>query len=74
MSKVFKCHKISEGAPRPRPSSLSTTSFYLMDPKTGVVIEPAHDLKDKERRQKILIFPGGKGTRSCRPTGCSSST
>jgi predicted aconitase with swiveling domain len=45
-----------------------------MDPKTGVVIEPAHDLKDKERRQKILIFPGGKGTRSCRPTGCSSST
>ncbi|MEF9955280.1 MAG: DUF126 domain-containing protein [Clostridium sp.] len=63
MSKVFKCHKISEGiAEGEAIVSKDHIMFYLMDPATGTVIEKAHDLEGKSVSGKILIFPGGKGS------------
>lgn len=61
--KTFKCHKISEGCVTGEALvSHDHIMFYLMEPKTGEVIEPGHDLKGKSVSQKILIFPGGKGS------------
>lgn len=63
MSKVFKCHKISEGVVEGEAIvSKDTVMFYLIDPNTGTVIENAHDLEGKSIAKKILIFPGGKGS------------
>jgi predicted aconitase subunit 2 (EC 4.2.1.3) len=36
--------------------------FYLVDPKTGVVIEKNHCLKGKSIANKVLVFPTGKGS------------
>ncbi|MBA7601729.1 hypothetical protein ES703_08809 [subsurface metagenome] len=33
-----------------------------VDPKTGVVIEKGHELEGKSVRDKILVFPQGKGS------------
>ncbi len=62
-TKVFSCHKISEGVAEAEALvSKDDIMFYLIDPKTGVVIEPAHDLEGKSMAGKILIFPSGKGS------------
>lgn len=63
MGKKFKCHRISEG----RVEAEAVVSgdhimFYLINPETGEVIEKAHDLEGKSIANKILIFPGGKGS------------
>lgn len=61
--KIFNCHKISEGVVEGDAIvSKDDIMFYLIDPKTGTVIEPAHDLEGKSIAQKILIFPSGKGS------------
>lgn len=63
MSRIFKCHKISEGVVEGEAIvSKDTIMFYLIDPDTGTVIENAHDLEGKSIAGKILIFPGGKGS------------
>ena len=63
MSKKFKCHKISEGCVEARAIiSKDNFMFYLINPETGEVIENAHDLQGKSIANKILIFPGGKGS------------
>lgn len=63
MSKKFSCHKISEGITEGEVViSKDDIMFYLIDPKTGTVIEPGHDLEGKSIAQKILIFPSGKGS------------
>lgn len=33
-----------------------------VDPETGVVIDPNHELKGKSVKDKILFIPGGKGS------------
>ena len=61
--KVFQCHKISEGVVEGEAVvSKDDIMFYLIDPKTGTVIEPGHDLEGKSIARKILIFPSGKGS------------
>lgn len=61
--KIFKCHKISEGVAEGEALiSKDDIMFYLIEPDTGVVIEPAHSLEGKSMAKKILIFPGGKGS------------
>lgn len=61
--KVFQCHKISEGVVEGEAVvSKDDIMFYLIDPKTGTVIEPGHDLEGKSIAKKILIFPSGKGS------------
>ena len=38
-------------------------SFYGgVDPETGVIIEPGHELEGKSMAGKILVFPKGKGS------------
>ena len=59
----FKCHKISGGVAEAEAIiSKDDIMFYLIEPGTGKVIEPAHDLYGKSMAQKVLIFPGGKGS------------
>ena len=63
MGKKFKCHKISEGCVEAQAViSKDNIMFYLINPETGVVIENAHDLEGKSVANKVLIFPGGKGS------------
>lgn len=63
MAKRFSCHKISEGkAQADAIISEDRIMFYQIVPKTGVVMEKAHDLEGKSIAKKILIFPGGKGS------------
>ncbi len=63
MGKKYSCHKISEGKAQAQViSSQDHVMFYLMEPKTGVVIEKGHDLEGKSVAQKIMVFPGGKGS------------
>lgn len=33
-----------------------------IDPKTGIVIEKGHELEGKSVKEKILVFPHGKGS------------
>ena len=63
MGKKFKCHKISEGSIEAQAIvSKDNIMFYLVNPETGVIIEKAHDLEGKSIANKVLIFPGGKGS------------
>ena len=62
-TKKFSCHKISEGVIEGEAIvSKDDIMFYLINPDTGVVIEPAHALEGKSMANKILIFPSGKGS------------
>lgn len=61
--KTFACHKISEGtAQSPAIISTDDVMFYLIDPKTGTVIEKEHSLEGKSIAGKIMVFPSGKGS------------
>jgi predicted aconitase with swiveling domain len=63
MSRKYKCHKISEGVAEGEAIiSKDNIMFYLIDPATGTVIEPHHDIEGKSIAHKIIIFPGGKGS------------
>ncbi len=63
MGKTFTCHKISEGCVEGEALiSKDNIMFYLMEPTTGEMIEPGHDILGKSVSKKILIFPGGKGS------------
>lgn len=64
MSKeVFSCHKISEGVVEGEVLiSTDDIMFYLIEPKTGVCIEKGHSLEGKCVSNKILVFPGSKGS------------
>lgn len=63
MGKQFKCHKISEGVAEAEVIiSKDDIMFYLIEPETGKVVEPAHDLEGKIIANKILVFPMGKGS------------
>lgn len=63
MEKLFECHKISEGSARGEVLfSNDPFCFYLVDPKTGVVIEKQHCLYGQSIAGKVLVFPNGKGS------------
>lgn len=63
MKKEYTCHKISEGKGTGE-ILLSTDDFcfYLVDPKTGIVIEKNHCLEGQSIAGKVLVFPNGKGS------------
>lgn len=59
----YHCHKISEGkAEGSCIISEDRVMFYLIDPETGTVLEPGHQLQGKVISNQIMIFPGGKGS------------
>jgi predicted aconitase with swiveling domain len=60
----ISCHKISSGsASGPALVSRESISFLgTVDPDTGKVVDPKHQLCGKYVSGKVLIFPGGKGS------------
>ena len=63
MKKTFTCRQIAAG--KVRGEVLTCTDqilFYHTDPKTGVVTEAGHALEGVSVKNKILVFPGGKGS------------
>ncbi len=60
----FKGRSISKGFARGEVLlSREPISFYGgVDPNTGVIVEKGHPLEGKSIRDKILIFPRGKGS------------
>lgn len=63
MKKTFTCRQIAAG--RVKGEVLTCTDqilFYHTDPKTGVVTEVGHALEGVSVKDKILVFPGGKGS------------
>ena len=59
----YSCHKISKG--RVEGEALLSPDpilFYQTDSMTGIVTEEGHALFGKSVKDKILIFPGGKGS------------
>jgi predicted aconitase with swiveling domain len=63
-SKVFKCRKISKGHAHGHALVSSEPLSFLggVDPSTGIVIDPKHQLFNKNMKDKVLIIPSGKGS------------
>lgn len=64
VERILKGRGISEGAAEGRALvSREPISFYGgVDPNTGTVIEKNHELEGKCVKDKILVFPSGKGS------------
>ena len=64
VERVLKGRGISEGTAEGKALvSGETISFYGgVDPNTGTVIEKNHELEGKCVKDKILVFPSGKGS------------
>jgi uncharacterized protein len=60
----IKCHKVASGFARgPALVTKEPISFLgNVDPTTGVVVDPAHELFGGSVAGTVLIFPGGKGS------------
>lgn len=60
----FDCHKIAGGyaVGEALVAENDSLCFYLVDPRTGIVIEKNHELEGQSIARKVLIFPGGKGS------------
>lgn len=58
------CHKVASGhAIGPTLVTHEAISFLgNVNPETGMVIDPAHELFGQSIAGKVLIFPGGKGS------------
>lgn len=61
---LIKCHKVSPGCAAGRALVTSEAISFLgnVNPETGVVVDPGHELCGKCIAGKILIFPKGKGS------------
>lgn len=64
VERILKGRGISEGAAEGRALvTREPISFYGgVDPNTGIVIEKNHELEGKCVKDKILVFPYGKGS------------
>lgn len=68
--KVFSCKKIVAGCTTASILiSKDDICFYLTDPQKGMIIEKGHALYGTDISNKILIFPGGKGSSSVQLDG-----
>ena len=60
----IKCHRVASG----RASGLALVTGQAIsflgnvNPETGVVVDPAHELFGESIAGKVLVFPGGKGS------------
>lgn len=59
-----RCHRVASGiGSGPALVTDQTISFLgNVNPETGIVVDPAHDLFGQSIAGKVLIFPGGKGS------------
>ena len=60
----IKCHRVASGrASGPALVTGQAISFLgNVNPETGVMVDPAHELFGESIAGKVLIFPGGKGS------------
>ena len=60
----IKCHRVASGrASGPALVTVQAISFLgNVNPETGIVVDPAHELFGESIAGKVLIFPGGKGS------------
>ena len=60
----IKCHRVASGrASGPALVTGQAISFLgNVNPETGVVVDPSHELFGQCIAGKVLIFPGGKGS------------
>lgn len=60
----LKAHVISRGMAEGKALVTSQPISFLgsIDPKTGVVIEKGHELEGESIKEKVLVFPKGKGS------------
>ena len=63
-TKKIKCRSISRGVAQGRALISHDAISFLgnVDPKTGVVVEREHDLYGKSIKDRVLVFPHGKGS------------
>lgn len=63
MERTFSCREISPGLVEGQVLlSEDRLLFYHADPATGVITERGHSLEGVCIMDKILVFPGGKGS------------
>ena len=60
----IKCHRIASGCASGAALVTEEPISFLgnVNPETGIVVDPDHELYGKCISGKILIFPGGKGS------------
>jgi predicted aconitase with swiveling domain len=60
----IKCHKVASGCGFGQSLVTKEAISFLgnVDPSTGVVVDPNHELYGQCICGKVLIFPGGKGS------------
>ena len=59
----FECHRIADGVAEGEALvSGDDICFYLVDPKTGKIIEEHHAAQGQSVAGKVLVFPSGKGS------------
>lgn len=64
VTKKIKCRNISRGIAQGRVLMSHDAISFLgnVDPKTGVVVEQEHDLYGQSIKDRVLVFPHGKGS------------
>ncbi|MDO4561615.1 MAG: DUF126 domain-containing protein [bacterium] len=66
----YSCHKIAAGSAHGEILiSKDDICFYLTEPRSGKIIEEEHALCGVDISNKILVFPGGKGSSSVQLDG-----
>ena len=60
----IRCHKVARGCATGQALATREPISFLgnVDPETGVVVDPGHELYGKCIAGRVLIFPGGKGS------------
>jgi predicted aconitase with swiveling domain len=60
----LKAHIVSRGRAEGRALVTSQPISFLgsVDPMTGIVVEKGHELAGKSIKEKVLVFPSGKGS------------
>ena len=61
---MIECRNISKGKAEGELIVSSEAISFLggVDPETGIVIDPNHELKGESIKDKVLFIPGGKGS------------
>ncbi len=61
---IWKCRKISGGVAEGQVLMTRDAISFLgnVDPNTGVIVEPKHELFGQCIRDRVLVFPQGKGS------------
>lgn len=61
---MIECRNISKGKGKGELIISSEPISFLggVDPETGVIIDPTHELKGECIKDKVLFIPGGKGS------------